>query len=86
MVRTIDTDPTPQPEVNDGSGPEESGDDRDLHEEVESDSEEGADELCGLIHENQYDAIGMLIEASKAPLLAPAKVYDVRSSKVNLFL
>ena len=83
MVRAIDASPARQPEVDDGSSPEESGDDADLHEEVESDSEEGADELCGLIHENQYDAIRMPIEPYKAPLPAPTRVHDARGSKVN---
>ena len=86
MVRNIDANPAQQPEVDDGSGPEESGNDADLHEEVESDGEEGADESCGLIHENQYDAIGMSIEPTKAPLPAPARVCDVRGSKINPFL
>ena len=86
MVRNIGTSSAELPEVDDGSGPEESGDDADVHEEVESDGEEGADEPCELVHENQYDAIGMSIKPSEAPLPAPTRVYDVRGSKINPFL
>ena len=86
MVSTIDAGPTPQPTVDDGSGPEESGNDSDLPEEVESDDEDGADEDCGLIHKNKYDTIGMPIRAAEAPLLAPARVYDMRGSQVIPFL
>ena len=86
MVSTIDAGTTPQTEVDNGSGPEESGDDIDLHEEVESESQEGADGQCGLIHENQYDAIGMPIRVTEAPLPAPARVHDVHGSRVNPFL
>ena len=68
----IDTSPVQQLEVDDGSSLEESSDNADLHKEVESDSKEGADESCGLIHENQYDTIRMPIEPTNAPLPAPA--------------
>ena len=77
MVRNIGTSSAELPEVDDGSGPEESGDDADVHEEVESDGEEGADEPCELVHENQYDAIGMSIKPAEAPLSAPTRVYDL---------
>ena len=49
----------PVTEVEDGSGPDDSGDDADLPEEVESDGDDGATDGPEVVEEDMYDESGM---------------------------
>ena len=73
----------PATEVEDGSGPDDSGDDADLPEEVESDGDDGATDGPEVVEEDMYDESGMKVAEPVAQIVPESRfIYDVRESQV----
>ena len=68
---------------DDGSGPDGSGDDADLPEEVESEDGDGAIEGPEVIKEDKYDGSGMEVPANIEQIVPASRfIFDVRESQV----
>ena len=73
--------------VDDSSGPASSGNDDNLAEELESESEDEPDEPSNLVVEDDFDVRVLPVRAATKLLRDGLKaVYDVQASKMNPFL
>ena len=73
----------PITDVVDGSGPDGSGDDADLPEEVESEDDDDAVEGPEVVEEDKYDGSGLEVPAPVVQIVPASRfIYDVRESQV----